>query len=206
VAVMHALWPCVLPAVVRAASVTVCTAQGSGAGDSATEEAHYITKYTRHVHLLVRKPTMCASKTMQDRVLEHPNITVHFNTTVEDAFGDSEGLKGLHLVNSRAGERSQLPVRGLFYGIGHTPNSKLVAGQVGSAQPLRMMLRQTTKLQQTGGDAALATQWCGLAPKGLQQASCVRSVCARSVCDSTCTSAGAPWGINTHAGNPGSRA
>ena len=101
------------------------------AGDSATEEAHYLTKYARHVHLLVRKDRMRASKTMQDRVLQHPNITVHYSTNVVDAFGDADGLKGLELVDSKTGDTRKIELRGLFYGIGHTPNSKLVADQVG---------------------------------------------------------------------------
>lgn len=101
-----------------------------GGGDSATEEAHYVTKYARHVHLLVRGPRMRASKTMQDRVLGHPNITVHYNTGVVDGYGDDDGLKGLVLRDTATGEERELPLRGLFYGIGHQPNSGLVAGQV----------------------------------------------------------------------------
>lgn len=100
------------------------------AGDSATEEAHYLTKYARHVHLLVRSEKMRASKTMQDRVLQHPNITVHYNTEVSDAFGDADGLKGLDLLDTSNSKERRLELRGLFYGIGHSPNSKLVAGQV----------------------------------------------------------------------------
>jgi Pyridine nucleotide-disulphide oxidoreductase len=103
---------------------------GRFAGDSATEEAHYLTKYARHVHLLVRRDKMRASKTMQARVLQHPNITVHYNTGVSDAYGDADGLKGLELVDSRTGEKRKLELRGLFYGIGHSPNSTLVSGQV----------------------------------------------------------------------------
>jgi thioredoxin reductase (NADPH) len=56
------------------------------------------------VHLLVRGDAMRASKAMQDRVLRHPAVTVHFNTSVEDAFGDGGHLTGLHLLNSRTGE------------------------------------------------------------------------------------------------------
>lgn len=100
------------------------------AGDSATEEAHYITKYARHVHLLVRGPEMRASKTMRDRVLLHANITVHYNTAVADAYGDADGLQGLRLVDTVDGVKRDLPLRGLFYGIGHNPNSALVKGQV----------------------------------------------------------------------------
>lgn len=99
-------------------------------GDSATEEAHYLTKYARHVHLLVRSDKMRASKTMQNRVLQHPNITVHYNTQVHDAFGDADGLKGLELFDTNSGDKRKLELRGLFYGIGHTPNSNLVSDQV----------------------------------------------------------------------------
>jgi thioredoxin reductase (NADPH) len=101
-----------------------------GGGDSATEEAHYVTKYAHHVHLLVRGARMRASKTMQDRVLQNPNITVHYNTGVKDAYGGASGLEGLVLVDTETGEERKLPVRGMFYGIGHTPNSGLIKGQV----------------------------------------------------------------------------
>lgn len=102
-----------------------------GGGDTATEEAIYLTKYGKHVHLLVRGSKMRASKAMQDRVLSNPKITVHLNTAVEDAFGDSKGvMTGLRLVDTVTGEKRDLPVRGLFYGIGHTPNSSFLEGQV----------------------------------------------------------------------------
>ncbi|GFR48189.1 hypothetical protein Agub_g10042, partial [Astrephomene gubernaculifera] len=100
-----------------------------GGGDSATEEAIYLTKYAKHVHLLVRGERLRASKAMQDRTLANPRITVHFNTGVEDAFG-GEVLQGLRLMDTKTGEKRNLAVQGLFYGIGHTPNSSLVAGQV----------------------------------------------------------------------------
>lgn len=100
-----------------------------GGGDSAAEEAVYLTKYASHVHLLVRGPQMRASKAMQDRAAAHPKVTIHYNTQVEDAFGGNV-MEGLNIVNSATGEKTQLPVKGLFYGIGHQPNSKLVAGQV----------------------------------------------------------------------------
>lgn len=100
-----------------------------GGGDSAAEEAVYLTKYATHVHLLVRGEKLRASKAMQDRALNSPRITVHMNTTVEDAYGDGV-LQGLRIKNVATGEVADLPVKGLFYGIGHTPNSKLVEGQV----------------------------------------------------------------------------
>lgn len=102
-----------------------------GGGDTATEEAMYLTKYGKHVHLLVRGPRMRASMAMQERVLSNPRITVHLNTGIEDAYGDAKGaMTGLHLVDTATGEKRDLPVRGLFYGIGHTPNSGILDGQV----------------------------------------------------------------------------
>lgn len=101
-----------------------------GGGDSAAEEAVYLTKYGSHVHLLVRGDKMRASKAMQDRVLKNPKITVHWHTSVIDVFGDDTQMKGLKLLNSVTQEESELHVKGLFYAIGHTPNTSLFAGQL----------------------------------------------------------------------------
>jgi thioredoxin reductase (NADPH) len=101
-----------------------------GGGDSAAEEAVYLTKYGSHVHLLVRGEKMRASKAMQDRVLSNSKITVHWNTTVLDVFGEADHMKGIHLKNVETGEESQLHVKGLFYAIGHTPNTALFNGQI----------------------------------------------------------------------------
>lgn len=100
-----------------------------GGGDSACEEAVYLTKYASHVHLLVRGSALRASKAMQDRTFENKNITVHLNTGVEDAFGNGV-LNGLTIYDTRTGEKKQLNVAGMFYGIGHQPNSKLIESQV----------------------------------------------------------------------------
>jgi len=101
-----------------------------GGGDTATEEAVYLTKYGKHVHLLVRGQ-MRASKTMQDRVNKNPNITVHLNTSIVDAVGNNKNqMSHLRLRDSVTGEEWDLPVRGLFYGIGHKPNSGMVKGQI----------------------------------------------------------------------------
>jgi thioredoxin reductase (NADPH) len=102
-----------------------------GGGDTATEEAVYLTKYGKHVHLLVRGPQMRASKAMQDRVLANPRITVHLNTGIVDAIGDKKGtMTGLQLIDTATNETRQLPVKGLFYGIGHQPNSGILGGQI----------------------------------------------------------------------------
>jgi thioredoxin reductase (NADPH) len=101
-----------------------------GGGDSAAEEAVYLTKYGSHVHLLVRGDKMRASKAMQDRVLKNPKITIHWNTGVLDVFGEADHMKGIHIKNMQTGQEDQLHVKGLFYAIGHTPNTSLFEGQI----------------------------------------------------------------------------
>lgn len=101
-----------------------------GGGDSAAEEAVYLTKYGSHVHLLVRSDKMRASKAMQDRVLKNEKITVHWNTAVLDVFGEADHMKGIKIQNTETGEEGELHVRGLFYAIGHTPNTSLFQGQI----------------------------------------------------------------------------
>lgn len=101
-----------------------------GGGDSAAEEAVYLTKYGSHVHLLVRREEMRASKAMQDRVLNNPKITVHWNTQPVDVFGTGSRLEGIKIRNTKTGEEGELPVRGVFYAIGHTPNTSLFQGQL----------------------------------------------------------------------------
>jgi thioredoxin reductase (NADPH) len=102
-----------------------------GGGDSACEEAVYLTKYGSQVHLIVRGSQLRASKAMADRVLANPAITVHWNRQVDDCSG-SDWLEAISLrdTSSDSGATEQLPVKGLFYAIGHTPNTRLVQGQL----------------------------------------------------------------------------
>lgn len=100
-----------------------------GGGDSAAEEAVYLTKYGSHVHLLVRSEQMRASKAMQDRVMRNPKVTVHWQTEVVDVFGDTQ-LQGLKIRNRQTLEIQELQVRGLFYAIGHQPNTQLFTQQL----------------------------------------------------------------------------
>ena len=101
-----------------------------GGGDSAAEEAVYLTKYGSHVHLLVRRGEMRASKAMQDRVLSNPKVTVHWHTEPVDVFGSNNRLEGLKIRNIQTKEITELAVKGLFYAIGHTPNTSLFEGQL----------------------------------------------------------------------------
>lgn len=100
-----------------------------GGGDSACEEAVYLTKYGSHVHLIVRSDAFRASAAMADRVLANPSITVHWNSSVEDVSGD-DWMSGLLLKDRISGESRTLPVKGVFYAIGHTPNTELLNGQI----------------------------------------------------------------------------
>ncbi|MBC6481257.1 MAG: thioredoxin-disulfide reductase [Hormoscilla sp. GM7CHS1pb] len=101
-----------------------------GAGDTAAEEAVYLTKYGSHVHMLVRRDQMRASKAMQDRVLHNPKITVHWHTEAVDVFGANGKMQGVKVKNNQTGEIRELPAGGLFYAIGHTPNTQLFQGQL----------------------------------------------------------------------------
>ena len=100
-----------------------------GGGDSACEEAVYLTKYGSHVHLLVRSERLRASAAMADRVQANPQITVHWNTEVMDVEG-TDWMNGLRLRNRDSGQEETLAVRGMFYAIGHTPNTELLKGQL----------------------------------------------------------------------------
>jgi len=100
-----------------------------GGGDSACEEAVYLTKYGSQVHLIVRGERLRASGAMADRVQANPAITVHWNRRVVDVAGD-DWLASLTLADTSNDQRQELPVRGLFYAIGHTPNTRLVKGQL----------------------------------------------------------------------------
>ncbi|MFB2922300.1 MULTISPECIES: thioredoxin-disulfide reductase [Aerosakkonema] len=101
-----------------------------GAGDSAAEESIYLTKYGSRVHLLVRSDRMRASKAMQDRVLNNPKIAVHWNTQAVDVVGEGDRMNGIKIRNTKTGEESVLTVKGLFYAIGHTPNTSLFKGKL----------------------------------------------------------------------------
>ncbi|ELS30854.1 MULTISPECIES: thioredoxin-disulfide reductase [Pseudanabaena] len=100
-----------------------------GGGDTAAEEAIFLTKYGSKVHLLVRGDHMRASKIMQERVFAHPKIVIHWHSLPLDVYGE-EIVKGVKIVDTHTREERDLAVGGLFYAIGHTPNTDLFAGQI----------------------------------------------------------------------------
>ncbi|MEZ4963852.1 MAG: thioredoxin-disulfide reductase [Saprospiraceae bacterium] len=95
-----------------------------GGGDTAAEESTYLAKICNTVHLLVRRDEMRASKIMQERVLNTPNIVIHWNTSPEEVLGD-DGVSGVRLLNNKTGEKSDLAVSGFFVAIGHKPNTDI---------------------------------------------------------------------------------
>jgi thioredoxin reductase (NADPH) len=98
-----------------------------GAGDTAAEEALYLSKICNTVHMFVRRDEMRASKIMQQRVLGCSNIIVHWNTEVDEIIGDTK-TEAVRIVNNKTGEKTEIPVSAYFVAIGHTPNSQIFKG------------------------------------------------------------------------------
>ena len=98
-----------------------------GGGDSAIEEASFLTKFATKVNLLVRRDELRASKIMQQRAFDNPKIDIHWNTVVDELLGDDK-LEGAVVRNTITGEHSTMNVTGLFVAIGHRPNTDLFKG------------------------------------------------------------------------------
>ena len=96
-----------------------------GGGDSACEEAHYLSKLCRNVTMLVRKDKFRASKIMQDRVMKTSNIKVLFNTSTEEVKGDGQLVTSILTKNNLTGELNEIPATGFFVAIGHNPNTEI---------------------------------------------------------------------------------
>jgi thioredoxin reductase (NADPH) len=101
-----------------------------GGGDSAIEEATFLTKFANSVTVLHRRDTLRASKIMQDRAFANEKIRFHWNVQVDDVLGD-ERVSGVKLHDTITGEESTLDVGGMFVAIGHDPRSELFKGQLG---------------------------------------------------------------------------
>ena len=101
-----------------------------GGGDSACEEALFLTKYGSKVYMLVRRDELRASTIMQKRVKANEKLEILWNTEGVSAKGDGKLLNALEIINNKTKEKSDLAVNGLFYAIGHTPATKIVQEQV----------------------------------------------------------------------------
>jgi thioredoxin reductase (NADPH) len=95
-----------------------------GAGDTAAEEALYLSKLCTTVHMIVRRHEMRASKIMQDRVLATPNIKVYWNSVTDEILGENK-TEAVRIHNTGTGEKTEVPISGFFVAIGHTPNSNI---------------------------------------------------------------------------------
>jgi thioredoxin reductase (NADPH) len=98
-----------------------------GGGDTAAEESTYLAKICSKVHLLVRRDEMRASKIMQQRVMNTPNLIVHWNTEAEEVLGEEE-VTGVRIINNVTKEVSELPTSAFFVAIGHKPNTDIFKG------------------------------------------------------------------------------
>ena len=98
-----------------------------GGGDTAMEEATFLTRYANHVTVIHRRDTLRASKIMQDRAFKNPKISFIWDTEITEVLGEEE-VSGLRLRNVKTDEESILPVQGFFLAIGHKPNTDLFKG------------------------------------------------------------------------------
>jgi thioredoxin reductase (NADPH) len=102
-----------------------------GGGDSAVEEATYLTKYASKVHMVHRRDKLRASMIMQERALGNSKIQLEWNTTLDEVLGnDKDGVTGVRLASAVGAGNRELPASGVFLAIGHTPNTGLLKGQV----------------------------------------------------------------------------
>jgi thioredoxin reductase (NADPH) len=104
-----------------------------GAGDTACEEALYLSKICSQVHMLVRRDEMRASKVMQDRVLKTPNIKVYWNSETLEVLGDHK-VDAMKILNNKTNEETVIPIKAFFVAIGHEPNSQLFKGLLDMAE------------------------------------------------------------------------
>ena len=99
-----------------------------GAGDTACEEATYLAKLCKHVHMIVRKGEFKASKAMINRVLNTPNITVLYHTETQEIVGNGQNVTGVRVKNNQDQTEQTLAITGFFVAIGHHPNTELFKG------------------------------------------------------------------------------
>ena len=115
-----------------------------GGGDSACEEALFLTRYADEVHLVHRRDELRASKIMQERVIEHETITVRWNTVIEEFLGETS-LEGVKFKNTVTGEITEEPLEGAFIAIGHIPNTDPFKGQIDMDEEGFIVVKKQTR-------------------------------------------------------------
>jgi thioredoxin reductase (NADPH) len=101
-----------------------------GGGDTAMEEASFLTKYAAKVYVVHRRDEMRASKIMQERARKNPKIELVLSVVVDEILGDGKAVTGLRLKSTKDGSTRDLPLKGVFMGIGHEPTTRIFRGQV----------------------------------------------------------------------------
>ena len=101
-----------------------------GGGDTAVEEATFLTKYATKVYLVHRRDELRASKIMQQRAKRNPKIEILWSQVVDEILGDGKAVTGVRLRSTRNGSKRELPLKGVFMGIGHEPNTRIFKGQL----------------------------------------------------------------------------
>src|SRR5690606_25671518 len=101
-----------------------------GGGNTAVEEALYLSNIARHVTLVHRPDKLRAEKILQQKLLDKPNVSIEWDHVLEEVLGDDAGVTGMRIKHVRSGESKEVPVHGVFIAIGHTPNTGIFEGQL----------------------------------------------------------------------------
>jgi thioredoxin reductase (NADPH) len=101
-----------------------------GGGDTAMEEATFLTKFATKVHVVHRRDELRASKIMAERARKNPKIQLQLSSTVDEILGDGKAVTGMRLRSTKDGATRELPLKGVFMGIGHEPNTRIFRGQL----------------------------------------------------------------------------
>jgi len=101
-----------------------------GGGDSAMEEATFLTRMCKKVYLIHRRDKFRASAVMVERALHNDKIEIIYDTTIDEILGDDKGVTGVRLLNLKTNEKKEMPLKGVFLAIGHIPNTDIVRGKV----------------------------------------------------------------------------
>ena len=122
-----------------------------GGGDTAMEEATFLTKYATRVHVVHRRDELRASRIMQDRVRKNPKIELVLSHVIDEILGDARGVSGVRLKSTRDGSTRVVPLKGVFMGIGHEPNTALFRGQLAMNEVGYLQVRAPTSATSVPG-------------------------------------------------------